>query len=80
MAAIRFLRVAVCGYGNAGAHDLVVVCCARSRTIAKGGGPIGQQQIADVFAPDPTRVPANQEEVLLMLAEGNHAESNNAKQ
>jgi anti-sigma factor RsiW len=42
-------------------------------------GPIGQQQLADVFAPDPTRVPANQEEVLLMLAESNHAESNNAK-
>jgi predicted anti-sigma-YlaC factor YlaD len=42
-------------------------------------GPIGQQQLADVFAPDPTRVPANQDEVLLMLAESNHAESNNAK-
>jgi predicted anti-sigma-YlaC factor YlaD len=44
-------------------------------------GVIGQQQqLPDVFAPDPTRTPANQEEVLLMLAEGNHAESNNAKQ
>jgi hypothetical protein len=43
-------------------------------------GPIGQQQqLPDVFAPDPTRVPANQEEVLLMLAEGNHAESNHVE-
>jgi hypothetical protein len=42
-------------------------------------GPIGQQQLADVFAPDPTRTPANQEEVLLMLAESSHAESNNVE-
>lgn len=37
-------------------------------------GPIGQQQLADVFAPDPTRVPANQEELLLAVAESSHVE------
>jgi hypothetical protein len=32
-------------------------------------GPIGQQSgVVDVFSPDPTRTPANQDEVLLMVA------------
>ena len=39
-------------------------------------GPIGQQSApVDVFAPDPTRTPANQDEVLIMVAgpaHGNH--------
>jgi len=38
-------------------------------------GRIGQQQpLADVFAPDPTRVPANQDELLMVVAESNHVE------
>jgi predicted anti-sigma-YlaC factor YlaD len=37
-------------------------------------GPIGQQQLSDVFAPDPTREPADQDEFLLMVAETNHVE------
>ena len=37
-------------------------------------GPIGQQQVSDVFAPDPTRAPADQDEFLLMVAETNHVE------
>jgi predicted anti-sigma-YlaC factor YlaD len=33
-------------------------------------GPIGQQSaLVDVFSPDPTRTPANQDEVLIMVAE-----------
>jgi len=43
----------------------------RSRAVV---GPIGQQQLADVFAPDPTRAPANQDEFLLMMAETNHVD------
>jgi len=36
-------------------------------------GPIGQQSaIVDVFSPDPTRTPANQDEVLIMVAESAH--------
>jgi anti-sigma factor RsiW len=42
----------------------------RSRAVV---GPIGQQQL-DVFAPDPTRAPADQDEFLLMVAESNHVE------
>ena len=43
----------------------------RSRAVV---GPIGQQQLSDVFAPDPTRAPADQDEFLLMVAETNHVE------
>jgi predicted anti-sigma-YlaC factor YlaD len=36
-------------------------------------GPIGQQStVVDVFSPDPTRTPANQDEVLIMVAESGH--------
>ena len=35
-------------------------------------GPIGQQSVVDVFSPDPTRTPANQDEVLIMVAESTH--------
>lgn len=36
-------------------------------------GPIGQQSgVVDVFSPDPTRTPANQDEVLIMVAETAH--------
>lgn len=43
----------------------------RSRAVV---GPIGQQPLADVFAPDPTREPANQDEFLLMVADTNHVD------
>jgi hypothetical protein len=37
-------------------------------------GPIGQQSaVVDVFSPDPTATPANQDEVLIMVAESEHA-------
>jgi len=42
----------------------------RSRQVV---GPIGQTQIVDVFTPDPTRTPADQDEVLLLMAETDHA-------
>ena len=43
---------------------------SRSREVV---GPIGQQsQLVDVFSPDPTRTPANQDEVLIMVAESSH--------
>lgn len=35
-----------------------------------------QGPLADVFAPDPTRVPANQDEILIMVAETDHANGN----
>lgn len=35
-----------------------------------------QGPLADVFAPDPTRVPANQDEILLMVAETDQANGN----
>jgi len=35
-----------------------------------------QAPLADVFAPDPTRVPANQDEILLMVAETDHSNGN----
>jgi anti-sigma-K factor RskA len=36
-------------------------------------GPIGQQSgLVDVFSPDPTRTPASQDEVLIMVAESAH--------
>jgi hypothetical protein len=41
----------------------------RSREVV---GPIGQQTLADVFAPDPTTTPASQDEVLIMVAESTH--------
>jgi len=42
----------------------------RSRQVV---GPIGQQSgLVDVFSPDPTRTPANQDEVLIMVAESAH--------
>jgi len=41
------------------------------RTAAGLQGPL-----ADVFAPDPTRVPANQDEILIMVAETDHANGN----
>jgi predicted anti-sigma-YlaC factor YlaD len=41
----------------------------RSREVV---GPIGQQNVVDVFAPDPTTTPANQDEVLIMVAESTH--------
>jgi hypothetical protein len=37
---------------------------------------IGQAPLMDVFAPDPTRVPANQDEILLMVAETDHNNGN----
>jgi len=37
---------------------------------------IGQAPLADVFAPDPTRVPASQDEILLMVAETDHTNAN----
>jgi len=43
----------------------------RSRQVV---GPIGQQSaVVDVFAPDPTATPANQDEVLIMVAGSTHA-------
>lgn len=35
-----------------------------------------QGALADVFAPDPTRVPADQDEILIMVAETDHANGN----
>jgi anti-sigma factor RsiW len=37
---------------------------------------VTQGPLADVFAPDPTRVPANQDEILLMVAETDHIDGN----
>jgi hypothetical protein len=42
---------------------------SRSRQVV---GPIGQP-VVDVFSPDPTTAPANQDEVLIMVAESAHA-------
>lgn len=33
---------------------------------------VGQAALTDVFAPDPTRLPASQDEVLIMVAESDH--------
>ncbi|HVB58583.1 MAG TPA: zf-HC2 domain-containing protein [Candidatus Acidoferrales bacterium] len=49
-------------------------------TYATRGNNSAQQQVAsvsqagltDVFSPDPTRAPANQDEVLIMVADSNH--------
>ncbi len=37
-------------------------------------GPIGQSPLVDVFAPDPTRAPANQDEFLIMVSESDHGD------
>jgi predicted anti-sigma-YlaC factor YlaD len=59
-----------------------VVALAILLTYAVRGGRTQRQRamvqapLADVFAPDPTRVPANQDEILLMVAETDHSNGN----
>jgi hypothetical protein len=45
-------------------------------SVQQRAASIGQGPLADVFAPDPTRVPANQDEILIMLAETDHSNGN----
>jgi len=45
-------------------------------SVQQRAASIGQGPLADVFAPDPTRVPANQDEILIMVAGTDHSNGN----
>jgi anti-sigma factor RsiW len=47
-----------------------------SRSSRQRSASAGQVPLADVFAPDPTSVPANQDEILIMVAETDHSNDN----
>ena len=55
---------------------ILLTYAVRGHNALSRGGSIGQAPLADVFAPDPTRVPANQDEILIMVAETDHANGN----
>lgn len=55
---------------------ILLTYAVRGHNALSRGASIGQAPLADVFAPDPTRVPANQDEILIMVAETDHANDN----
>lgn len=55
---------------------ILLTYAVRGHNALRRGASIGQAPLADVFAPDPTRVPANQDEILIMVAETDHANGN----
>jgi predicted anti-sigma-YlaC factor YlaD len=55
---------------------ILLTYAVRGRHGLRPGTAIGKAPLADVFAPDPTRVPANQDEILLMVAESDHSNGN----
>jgi predicted anti-sigma-YlaC factor YlaD len=55
---------------------LVVLLAYAVRGHNARGVSMGQSPLADVFAPDPTRVPADQDEILIMVAETDHSNGN----
>jgi predicted anti-sigma-YlaC factor YlaD len=55
---------------------ILLTYAVRGHNALRRGAAIGQSPLADVFAPDPTRIPANQDEILIMVAETDHANGN----
>jgi predicted anti-sigma-YlaC factor YlaD len=55
---------------------ILLTYAVRGRDSRRGDSAMVQGPLADVFAPDPTRVPANQDEILIMVAETDHANGN----
>lgn len=55
---------------------ILLTYAVRGHRGLRPGTAIGKAPLADVFAPDPTRVPANQDEILLMVAETDHSNGN----